>query len=292
MKCFHHNDADGKCAAYWVKVLARRNGQSLSFVEMDYTKPFPFDSIEKDERVYIVDFSIMPDDMRKLLEITQDVTWIDHHKTAIERYEGFEYDIRGIRGDGIAGCMLTWIYLSQMTNYGEGPIALFDPSDVRLAPSFTQLIADWDVWRFKFGEKTRQFIIAFNALNLGLDDKDWPFWDRLCNHANVSRMVLDGATMLKYRDGWAANYMNLGFECNFEGYSCFAVNIGFANSEYFKSLEKDYDIWIAFVYDGSHWRYSLYSTKVDVSEIAKKYGGGGHRGAAGFTLEQNIFEKE
>jgi nanoRNase/pAp phosphatase (c-di-AMP/oligoRNAs hydrolase) len=29
-----------------------------------------------------------------------------------------------------------------------------------------------------------------------------------------------------------------------------------------------------------------------VSEIAKKYGGGGHRGASGFTLDNMIFRKE
>lgn len=40
------------------------------------------------------------------------------------------------------------------------------------------------------------------------------------------------------------------------------------------------------------WTYSMYSKIVDVSNIAKKYGGGGHRGAAGFNLDKLIFEKE
>ena len=53
-----------------------------------------------------------------------------------------------------------------------------------------------------------------------------------------------------------------------------------------------------FGYDGSihKWRYTLYQSDkidniVDVSEIAKRYGGGGHRGAAGFVLDYNIFDK-
>jgi len=57
--------------------------------------------------------------MRELLITTKNVTWIDHHKTAIEKYNDFEYDIRGVRYDGIAGCMLTYCYLHHMTQRGS-----------------------------------------------------------------------------------------------------------------------------------------------------------------------------
>jgi len=39
------------------------------------------------------------------------------------------------------------------------------------------------------------------------------------------------------------------------------------------------------------WTYSMYSKTVDVSNIAKKYGGGGHKGAAGFNMDKMGFEK-
>lgn len=42
-------------------------------------------------------FEISPDDMRRLISITNDITWIDHHKTAIEKYKDFEFQLRGIR---------------------------------------------------------------------------------------------------------------------------------------------------------------------------------------------------
>ena len=45
----------------------------------------------------------------------------------------------------------------------------------------------------------------------------------------------------------------------------------------------DYDILIGFSYDGEKWTYSLRSEKADCSELASKYGGGGHKGAAGFN---------
>ena len=164
MKCFYHNDADGKCAGFWVHYSARiaPNNETIDFIEMSYEKPFPMDTILPDEQIYIVDYSIMPDEMRELLKITQDVTWIDHHKTAIERYKDFEHDIRGIRYDGIAGCMLTYCYLNHMTNGGRGEVHPFDVKMTEDAPLFTKLIADWDVWKFDFGDTTRYFITAFN----------------------------------------------------------------------------------------------------------------------------------
>ena len=93
MKCFYHNDADGKCAGFWVahSAVMENLETPIEFVEMSYEKSFPMDTIKPNERVYIVDYSISPDEMRELLKITTDVTWIDHHKTAIEKYDGFEY---------------------------------------------------------------------------------------------------------------------------------------------------------------------------------------------------------
>jgi nanoRNase/pAp phosphatase (c-di-AMP/oligoRNAs hydrolase) len=96
--------------------------------------------------------------------------------------------------------------------------------------------------------------------------------------------------------------MKLGFETEFEGqstndytyrpYKCFAVNLGHCNSDYFKSLpEGKYDILMPFVFNGEQFIISLYSKTVDVSEIAKKYGGGGHKGAAGFTCYRLPFTR-
>ena len=104
-------------------------------------------------------------------------------------------------------------------------------------------------------------------------------------------LIQQGETMTTFRDGWAKEYMKLGFETEFEGVKCFAVNLGHCNSEYFKSLPDDkYDALMPFVFNGDMYTVSLYSKTVDVSEIAKKYGGGGHKGAAGFQCKQLPFE--
>ena len=81
MKCFYHTDEDGKCSAFWVKTYAPyKDNYKREFIPINYGTEFPFDSIQKDEQIYIVDYSILPEEMEKLLTITKDVTWIDHQR--------------------------------------------------------------------------------------------------------------------------------------------------------------------------------------------------------------------
>lgn len=294
MKCFYHKDSDGKCAGFWVALnvgIHDKYNDMPVFQEIDYRTKFPMETIRKDEQVYIVDYSISPDEMRELLNITKDVTWIDHHKTAIEKYKEFEHEIRGVRYDGVSGCMLTYCYIHHMTARGEGKIKPFDISMTEDAPMFTKLIDDWDVWKFNYGDDTRYFQVAFNAYDFS--PCNYTQWDKLLTIENAEKnMIEQGKIMTQYRDNWAKNYMKLGFETEFEGHKCFAVNLGCCNSDYFKSLpEGEYEILIPFVFDGNVYTVSLYSTTVDVSEIAKKYGGGGHKGASGFQIKELPFKK-
>lgn len=297
MKCFYHNDADGKCSGFWVahSAVMENLETPIEFIEMSYEKPFPMDTIKPNERVYIVDYSISPDEMRKLLQITKDVTWIDHHKTAIEKYDGFEHDIRGVRYDGVAGCMLTYCYLNCMTYCGVGNINPFNISMTKDAPLFTKLIADWDVWKFDYGDDTRKFITAFNCYDFSPESKEWNrfFSETQSGRSAEKEMIEEGKLMIKYRDGWAKSYLErFGFETEFDGLKCFAVNLGNCNSEYFKSLpEGKYDAFMPFAFNGEKWTVSMYSTTHDISGICKKHGGGGHAKAAGFTCVDLPFKK-
>ena len=73
---------------------------------------------------------------------------------------------------------------------------------------------------------------------------------------------------------------------------CFALNLSNCSSEYFKSLpEGKYDAFIAFAFNGKEWIVSMYSTSADVSVICKKYGGGGHKKAAGLHTKELPFVK-
>lgn len=55
--------------------------------------------------------------------------------------------------------------------------------------------------------------------------------------------------------------------------------------------KEGYDGCACFHYANGKWNFSLYNDNglVDVSVIAKQYGGGGHKGAAGFQLNTKQF---
>lgn len=291
MKCFYHTDNDGKCAAFWVALSAGLYDEYLfetKFIPINYGMRFPLEEIEPNEQIYIVDYSIEPDEMRRLLTITTDVTWIDHHKSAIEKYSDFEFPIRGIRYDGVAGCMLTYCWLHHMTDRGCGNPKEFNLEMTKEAPMFTKYIADYDVWKFEYGDDTRYFNLGSQLYDLN------PFsehWNEFLKDRSCSRAIEKGKAIMEYRDSWAKEYCeHKGFETELEGYKCFALNLAMVSSDHFKSIDEDkYDMFVGFSYDGNLWAYSLRSSKIDCSEIAKKYGGGGHKGAAGFTIKDFIF---
>lgn len=292
MKCFYHIDEDGKCSAFWVNKLARHyDGYEKEFIPINYGMEFPFESIQQNEQVYIVDFSILPEQMEQLLKITENVTWIDHHISAIKRYDNFPHNIKGIRYNGIAGCMLTYCYLKHMTDGGLGKQKEFDILMIEYTPIFTKYIADFDVWKFEYGDDTKAFEIGLSLYDLDPESETWYWFLGTSGHRMISDVINKGKMLLKYRDNWSKEYCKYeGFEVEFEGYKCFAMNLAMISSDHFKSVnEEEYDMFIGFSYNGKGWNYSLRSTKVDCSQIAMKYGGGGHKGASGFNADKLLF---
>lgn len=300
MKVFYHIDNDGKCAGFWVKKLAWGDDYEKEFIPINYNIPFPFEKINKDEKVYIVDFSIKPEEMDRLLEITPNVTWIDHHKTAIEAYKDYDKEIRGIRYDGIAGCMLTFCYLNAMTDGGEGEIKPLDWDMIKDAPRFTKYIADYDVWTFDYGDNTKAFEKGFALYPHEPTDA---VWEVLCSehflpsHDSVSLLdtiLNSGRVIIDYRKSMMADYCkHKGFNATLDGYKIFAVNMAMLNSnDFIVDNPEDYDMFVGFSFDGDMWNYSLRAVSdVDCSEVAKKYGGGGHKGAAGCNTKDFILGK-
>lgn len=67
------------------------------------------------------------------------------------------------------------------------------------------------------------------------------------------------------------------------------LNKGGCNSTVFDSVwnEELHDVMIPFVFVGKRWVFSMFTTKdTDLSVIAKRYGGGGHKQACGFQLSE------
>lgn len=318
MKCFYHNDLDGHASAFivyaWVGIKDHDNDgimQQAEFIEINYGMPFPFNKIEPNEQVWIVDYSIEPSEMLKLWEITKDVTWIDHHKTAIDKYKDFPHYIKGIRKDGEAGCVLTWKYVHWWSGRGSDEVYVGDENVAGAKtypiPRCILLTGDRDVWMWKYGDETRFF---FSGSQLHNTKPDSDFWWKCMDHeiedapgtgnkqarerGEVFRQkLLDAGKVIEDYKKSSDEGINasLGYETTFEGYKCWAINRGRISSDRCGDRSKKYDILLPYYHDGKQWTVSLYSEKVDVSEIAKRYGGGGHKGASGFQCKELPFKR-
>lgn len=279
MICFYHNDNDGMCAGNWVYRLAPDDGYIKRFVVMDYGPEYeiPWADIHPNEIVYIVDFSFDPDDMIKLLNITTDVIWIDHHATAINKYKDFKTNIKGVRNTNHSGCMLTWWYLK----FGCHKYNLKDYM-LKDAPKITKLVDDWDMWEFKYKE-TRAFNEGFKSYPHGPESN---IWEQLEKDESLAMKIIDeGNIIVNYRNSIMSELISkYGFESKIDGYSAFCFNQGDISSFDFESIDMNkYDVIIGFVFNGDEYVYSLRTSKdINISQIAVKYGGGGHPKSAGF----------
>lgn len=246
--------------------------------------------------------------MDKLLEITPNVTWIDHHISAIKKYENYDKEIRGIRYDGVAGCMLTYCYLKHMTDRNIGDIKPFEESMTEDAPMFTKLIADYDVWKFEYGDNTRFFDKGFSLFPHEPEDDIWKTLlteDSLFKikyrgsvdegnlPKNIQTIIDNGKTIMTYRYNIMKDYCEKkGFEATLDGHKCYAVNMALMGTNDFVIPNvDDYDLLVSFSFDGKMWSYSLRSEIIDCAELAAKFGGGGHKGAAGFNTKECVLEK-
>ena len=122
-------------------------------------------------------------------------------------------------------------------------------------------------------------------------------WEEILEQSNeesepfIAEMKKIGRAISNYLSDNMAGYIKgLSYVGEFEGLRAIMCNRRAGGSRLFDAVwdEKRHDIMIAWIFSGEKYFVSLYTTKadIDVSEIAAKYGGGGHKGAAGFTCNQ------
>lgn len=284
MKIIHHNDLDGRCAAAIVKkslVNQEDDGTGFTYIELDYKDEVPIDQVQPGEGVIIVDFSLKPPVMEALLKVTDKILWIDHHKTAFEYEKVYSKTILGVRSREAAACKLAWGWF-----FKDKPL-----------PEAVELLSDYDNWDWKHGEKTNLFHLGMQTLPNGPHAQIWEELLADTLTAEIEDLHQDiikrGEVVLGFREEFCETYaQSYGYETVFEGHKCFVLPLYHFGSQAFGDRIDQYPLCISHVFDGNVWTVGLYSKKIDVSVIAKKHGGGGHKGAAGFPCETLPFKRQ
>lgn len=260
---YHGDCADGFSAAW---VARKKFGETADYFGVHHGESVPGGLTDKE--IYILDFSFPKEIMAKIVSGNKKVIVIDHHKSAEESVKmAHEYVYEMDR----SGAVLAWQY--------------FFPESA--TPWLLRYISDRDIWKLELPDTF--------AIGLMLDtfDKNFEMWSKLAEELedeNIRRKYIEqGKLIQKYEYKVIEDIINSNKEVViFEGYKIYAVNAPhFFASQMGNFLCKEKPpLAIIWQWSGEAVKVSLRSDgTVDVSEIAKKFGGGGHKAAAAFRIE-------
>jgi hypothetical protein len=302
--CIYHGGCDDGFGAAWA--IWRRWPDTM-FHAGHYRWPLPD---AEGKNVLFVDFSAPRAELEVMARTAASIVILDHHKTAEEDLQpftvhagnGLAYDLSGMPE------RLPGMLRDLMVDLDRPPIvAVFDMarSGARMAwqfahaqhaadpvPLMLSLIEDRDLWRFDHGEQTRAFSAALRTY-----PQELKLWDRLS--VDVSGMVEEGKVVLPAQRIEVGKIVAQAYLHSIAGHQVPVANAPpFYASEVGNELLAFYPeapfaaTWCRRADGRDQWSLRSEYDRLDVSEIAKRFGGGGHRNASGFDLDADASGSE
>ena len=292
---YHSADYDGIFCREIAKHFLTKQDYDLELIGWNHgEKPVV---IEDGRPVYVMDLptTCVADSINP-----NQIIWIDHHKTSIEQASGY---YKGYRIDGVAACRLAWQwFIFKPENRALPELRHFVDREVD-EPLAVRLAGEYDVWDKRDPRaETFQYLARIYEYrgNKGMEGY------------SLSTLFLfddcDLSEQLNYGAGLGAQHyakkidedicLHKTWIMQWEGLMFLTVNAARFNSLLFEALDQPdtgHDALMGFCFNGrdKKWMVSLYHAKhrtdLDLSVIAKKHGGGGHRGACGFTCRSLPF---
>lgn len=262
---YHDNCLDGFAAAWVVRQALADNVAFFPGVHQQAPPAI------NGQAVLLVDFSYKREVLEAMLKTAASITILDHHVSAEKDLSDLLLNgkISGRFDMKQSGAMLTWQW--------------FNPG--RPAPELIAYIQDRDLWQFKL-EGSSEINAAVSSYPY-----DFSVWDKLMASSAQDLAILkhEGEVIqrklqkdIKQLIASGVRRMTIG------GYDVPVLNASLAYVSDAGNILSVGEPFAACYWDHATGRsFSLRSqpTAVDVSEVAKIYGGGGHKNAAGFTVD-------
>ncbi len=317
---YHRSDLDGQCSGAIARYALEKRGMEYKMISLEYGESLNLDIFQPDDNVFLLDITLKPIELH--FEIAKRInpdkiyrpgirrlSIIDHHESFYKDPETYQLYINGhIKGitdvwdtDGNlipekmqsrfngderhSACYYAWCYFQGF--YSKGII-----------PDYIKLLSEYDVFYRNDKERWETNVLPFqygmrientNPSN----DEGYKIWQQLFDdyfdsETFILNKRIDGNAILAYqrqmdkRTFDASSYVII-----FCGHKTLCTNaLGLSSASYETPGYDDYDLYLSyFNFKNIHWKISLRSNKVNCSEIAKKFGGGGHSGAAGFQVD-------
>jgi len=252
-------DGFGAAWAAWRKFGSRAEYHAVSHSD----RPLPL----RGKEVYFLDLVYPPEAMRRAIAAARKVVVIDHHvsaKDSVALAPESVYDMEH------SGAYLAWNYFHPGT-----PV-----------PRLLLHVEDEDLWKFK-----RAHTSAVNA-RLELLDFDFKAWDAVIRKfeqpAFRKKFIQEGGLLRAYRTRMVRRLIEENaVPVRFLGYRVLAVNGArpFVSEIGNELCRREPPLGIVWQEKPGRLAVSLRSDgTVDVAEIAARFGGGGHKAAAAFSL--------
>ena len=230
----------------------------------------------KGKNVVVLDFSFDNKTTKKMIKQAANLLVIDHHKSAVVEL----HDIANTHFDMTkSGAMLSWEWFHP----GKEP------------PKFIQYIMDRDLWKWEL-PYSKEFSAAFDMVPFEFEE-----FEKYEDDSVFDDAVKRGSYILAYSKTVIKKVCDKAVPKKLHGHDVMVVNSSHWMSEIGSRLAPDCDFALIWYYDHAkqECKVSLraFHDNIDVSEISKKFGGGGHKKAAGFTLKgkmviDDIFDEE
>lgn len=264
---YHAHCVDGFCGAW---VAHKKFGDGASYIPIKRGELLPLGLDGK--VVYVIDFSFSREDIALAESLTKRLVMIDHHHSSKEEIESAK---EHLYNEEFSGGYLAYQYF-------------FPDKEV---PLFVKYISEQDTFlqRIEGHEKYTPIIYVREMTFANFDELEILFETKegrvhlealskvvLECERNVLRPILDSVHFVVV-----------------EGVTMPAVNATLPMHERSLALHSIYEkyppVALMYRYDDGVWKCSLRSNgEFDCIAIAEKFGGGGHKGSAGFAVKGDM----
>jgi len=219
------------------------------------------------KNVYILDFSFPRAVLLKIKELAKSLVVIDHHKTASEDLFGLDFCIFDMQHSG-ASLTHKYFFPDEEPHWMVG------------------YVEDRDLWKFEL-PKSVEINAAIASYPL-----DFEVWDALWRTKSLGELAQEGSAILRYQHQVVGKAVSNAQEVIIRGHKVLIANSSVLHSEVANILSQDRPFGVVWSQQADgRYRYSLRNkpgSEFDVSSVAKLYGGGGHKHAAGFVTNSTI----
>lgn len=281
---YHGNCADGFTAAW---VVRQALGTDVDFHAGVYQQPPP-DVAGRD--VLMVDFSYKRPVIEEMRGRAKSLLILDHHKTAQTDLSGLETPPganiwkSAALGGNLSQSLRVAAIFDMDRSGAQVTWDFFNPGKPR--PLLVDYTGDRDLWRFNLplSREVNAFVFAHEY-----DFKHWDYLNAMLHdHMGVQDVADMGGAIEKKHHKDVAELVGVMKRRMVIG----GIDVPVANLPYTLTSDAGHlmargEAFAACYWDTPEGRiFSLRSTDAgaDVSEVAKRYGGGGHRNASGFKM--------